>query len=145
MAWSRRPVIPARSTPGPDKASVLERKVEFLEGLVNGRDLAARAWSELEAAAPERLWPTEVVWKAGEVKIVGSALSYDLLADFISRLEEEPTFDGCGSPVVGSEEGPVREYYEFTVAARAVDDGGAAPPLMSGPVEARLAELEKAL
>jgi hypothetical protein len=133
------------SIPGPDKASVLERKVEFLEELVNRRDLAASTWSELAAAAPDRLWPTEVVWKEGEVKITGSALSYDLLADFISRLEESPHLTDVDLRSSVQKKGRTGDYYEFTVAARSVGAGEAPPSRGSAPSEARLVELELAL
>ena len=133
------------SAPEPDKDSVLERRVEFLEDLAGRRDLAAKAWNEIAAAAPDRLWPTEVVYKDGEVLITGSALSYELLADFISRLEEGPLLSEVDLRTSAQKTGKTGEYYEFTVAARAVGDGDAPPSRGSAPSEARLAELELAL
>jgi len=133
------------SAPGPDKASDLERKAEFLEDLAGWRNLAARAWSEINAAAPDRLWPTEAVYKDGEVKITGSALSYELLADFISRLEESSHLTDVDLRSSVQKKGRAGDHYEFTVAARAVGDGDAPPSRGSAPSEARLAELELAL
>ena len=133
------------SDPGPDKNDVLERKVEFLEGLADRGDLAARAWSEITAAAPDRLWPTEVIYKDGEIKVTGSALSYNLLADFISRLEESPVLSEVDLRTSVQKTGKTGDYYEFTVAARAGDGGGAPPSSVSFALEARLAELEKML
>ena len=133
------------SSSAPHKSSVLERKAEFLEELVSRRGPAARTWSELEAAAPERLWPTEVVWKDGEVKITGSALSYELLADFISRLEEGSRLTDVDLRSSVQKKGRAGDYYEFTVTARAAGDGEARPSRGSAPTEARLAELELAL
>jgi hypothetical protein len=113
------------STPGPDKDSVLEREAEFLESLTGRRDLAARAWSEIAAAAPDRLWPTDVVYKDGEVKITGSALSYELLADFISRLEGSPLLSEVNLRTSVQKTGKTGDYYEFTVAARVEAGEGA--------------------
>jgi len=113
------------SAPGPDKSSVLERKIEFLESLAGRRDLAARAWNEIVAAAPDRLWPTEVVYKDGEVEVKGSALSYDRLADFISRLEESPLLSEVDLRTSVQKTGRTGDYYEFTIAARAGAGEGA--------------------
>ena len=133
------------SAPVPDKSSALERKVEFLEDLAARRDLAARAWSEIAAAAPDRLWPTEVVYQDGAVEVKGSALSYDRLADFISRLENSPRLTDVDLRTSVQKTGKTGDYYEFTVAARAVGDGDAPPSRGSAPSEARLVELESAL
>lgn len=111
--------------PGPDKASVLERKAEFLEGLAGRRDLAARAWNGIAAAAPDRLWPTEVVYKDGEVEVKGSALSYDSLADFISLLEGSPSLNEVDLRTSVQKTGKTGDYYEFTVAARVGAEEGA--------------------
>jgi len=108
------------SASAPDKASDLERKVEFLEGLAARRDLAARAWSEIAAAAPDRLWLTEVVYKDGEVEVKGSALSYDKLADFISLLEGSSLLSDVDLRTSVQKTGKTSDYYEFTVAARVV-------------------------
>jgi hypothetical protein len=133
------------SSSAPDKTSAVERKAEFLQELVNRRGLAAKVWSELAAAAPDRLWPTEVVWKDGEVKITGSALSYDLLADFISRLEESSHLTDVDLRSSAQKKGRAGDHYEFTVAARSAGDGEAPPSRGSAPSQARLVELELAL
>lgn len=116
---------PGPSDPGPDKDAVLKRRAEFLEGLSGRRDLPARAWNEIVAAAPDRLWPTEVVYKDGEVEVKGSALSYDRLADFISRLEESPLLSEVDLRTSVQKTGRTGDYYEFTVAARVEDGEGA--------------------
>ena len=133
------------SAPGPDKTSLLERKAGFLEDLAGQRDLAAKAWNEIAAAAPDRLWPTEVVYKDGEVEVKGSALSYERLADFISRLEESSHLTDVDLRSSAQKKGRAGDHYEFTVAARAVGEGDAPPSRGSAPSEARLAELEKIL
>lgn len=116
---------PGPSDPGPDKDSGLKRRAEFLGDLAGRRDLAARAWNEIAAAALDRLWPTEVVYKDGEVEVKGSALSYDRLADFISLLEESPVLSEVDLRTSVQKTGKTGDYYEFTVAAR-VEAGGEA-------------------
>ena len=116
---------PGPSDPGPDKDSVLKRRAEFLGDLAGRRDLAARAWNEIAAAAPDRLWPTEVVYKDGKVEVKGSALSYDRLADFISRLEGSPLLSEVDLRTSVQKTGKTGDYYEFTVAARVMAGEGA--------------------
>jgi hypothetical protein len=136
---------PGPSDPGSDKDDVLERKIEFLEGLAGRRDLAARVWSEIAKAVPDRLWPTEVVYKDGEVEVKGSALSYDRLADFISRLEESPGLSKVDLRTSVQKTGRTGDYYEFTIAARVGVGGEAGPSGASAVTEARLAELKEIL
>lgn len=115
------------SSPGPDKTAALERKAAFLEGLAVGRDDAARAWDAIAGALPDRLWPTEVVYDGGEVKVAGRALSNDLLADFISRLEASPHLAGVDLRSSVQKRGRTGDYHEFTVAARPDSAGERAP------------------
>ena len=133
------------SAPGPEKTSLLDRKIEFFEGLAARRDLAARAWSEIAAAAPDRLWLTELFYKDGEVEVKGNALSYDRLADFISRLEESPVLSEVDLRTSVQKTGRTGDYYEFTVATSVGAGGEAGPSGTSAATEARLAELEKVL
>lgn len=111
------------SSSGPDKTSALERKAEFLEGLAARRDEAARAWNAIVAALPDRLWPTEVAYDGGEVRIAGQALSNDLLADFVSRLEESPHLTGVDLHSSVQRKDRAGDHYGFAVAARAAGVG----------------------
>ena len=143
--WFSRPVIPARPTPVPTRPLSSSAEPSSSKASLDRRDLAARAWSEIGAAAPDRLWPTEVVYKDGEVEVKGSALSYDRLADFILRLEESSRLTDVDLKTSVQKTGKTGDYYEFTVAARAFGDGDNPPSRGSAPSEARLAELELAL
>ena len=111
------------SSPGPDKTAVLERKAAFLEGLTARRDEAARAWDAVAGALPDRLWPTEVAYDSGEVKVAGRALSNGLLADFVSRLEESPHLAGVDLRSSVQKKGRAGDYFEFAVAVRAAGVG----------------------
>ena len=116
------------SSSGPDKASAEERKAAFLGSLAVGRDEAARSWGAIVAALPDGLWPTEVTYDGGEVKITGQALSNNLLSDFISRLEAGARLTGVELRSSVQKKGRTGDYHEFTVAARVADGGRAASP-----------------
>lgn len=115
------------SSPGPDKTAVLERKAVFYEDLAARRDEAARAWDAIAGALPDRLWPTEIVYDGGEARVAGRALSNDLLADFISRLEKSPHLTGVDLRSSVQKKGRTGDYHEFTIAARADNAGERAP------------------
>ena len=116
------------SSSGPDQASAEERKADFLEDLANRRGDAARTWGAVVAALPDGLWPTEVTYDGGEVKITGQALSNNLLSDFISRLEAGARLTGVELRSSVQKKGRTGDYHEFTVAARVADGGRAASP-----------------
>jgi Tfp pilus assembly protein PilO len=96
----------------------LERKIEFIEGLLAQRQTAAQMMNDLSAALPDRVWLTEVNFDSGAVRIKGSAPSNSLLADYVSRLQgssilTEVTIESSAQKRVGS-----REYEEFALQAR---------------------------
>jgi hypothetical protein len=118
---------PGPSSSGPDKTSTLERKAVFYEDLAARRDEAARAWGAIAEALPDRLWPTEVAYDGGEVRVAGRALSNDLLADFISRLEASPHLAGVDLRSSVRKSGRTGDFHEFTIAARSDNAGATAP------------------
>lgn len=119
---------PGPSSSGPDKASALERKAEFLGSLAVRRDEAARAWGAIVAALPDGLWPTQVTYDGGEVAVAGQALSNNLLADYIARLEEGARLTGVELRSSVQKKSRTGDYHEFTVTARVADAGEAASP-----------------
>lgn len=115
-------------SPGRDKTSAEERKAGFLGSLAVRRDEAARAWGAIVAALPDGLWPTQVTYDGGEVAVAGQALSNNLLADFMSRLEEGARLTGVELRSSVQKKSRTGDYHEFTVTARVADAGEAASP-----------------
>ena len=138
------------SSSGPDRtsdqgqASALEDKLDFLQDLLEQRHAAIRAWDGLMTALPDRVLLTEVVYDPEGVQVKGNAPSNNLLADYISRLEQSPGLTGVMLRSSVQKRDGRGDYQEFALQASAGDAGGEAP-VSSGPPAARLAELEKLL
>jgi len=141
-ACNSGPSSSGSSASGEDEASNLERKADFLSGLLGRRHTAAQALDELMSALPDRVWLTEVVYAAG-VQIKGNAPTNNLLSDYLSRLEGSPSL--ADMILRGSALRTVRgrEWVEFFLQAAVRDPGGAPAPAGAAP-SARLEELEKA-
>src|SRR5512137_530214 len=81
---------PSSSGPSPaeKEAAALERKAEYIGGLVARRPLAGEAFNALVSALPDRVWLAEIVYDPKGVQAKGRAPSNSVLADYISRLAE---------------------------------------------------------
>ncbi|MGA2532806.1 MAG: type 4a pilus biogenesis protein PilO [Candidatus Aminicenantales bacterium] len=141
------------SAPGADKATALERKVNFINGLLGQRPLAARIVNELVAALPARVWLTEVVYDSEGIRIKGRSPSNDLIADYVSSLERSSSLTEVNLLSSVQKRARNYEYQEFALRALVKDGSGEKPSKSgheSGPdaVDAltrRLGELEKAI
>jgi Pilus assembly protein, PilO/Fimbrial assembly protein (PilN) len=72
------------------EAAKLQRKAEHIGGLVARRPLAAEAFDTLTAALPDRVRLTEIVYDPKGIQAKGNAPSNTVLADYMSRLAENP-------------------------------------------------------
>lgn len=129
-----------------DDAAALERKAGHLERLLARRADAANALEALASALPGRTWLLEVAYDSGKIKVRGRAATNNLLADYITRLGENPSFTGMtlGGSVMKNVRG--RESQEFALEIALVDPAGEG--VSSGPgadPAARLRELEAKL
>jgi len=124
------------------EAATLERKAEFLGGLLGRRHAASQALDALAASLPDRAWLTEVVFDPKGIQVRGNAPSNYALSDYISRLGESPSL--ADTILRGSSAKTVRgrESVEFLLQT-SVRFQAAAPAGASAA--ARLEELEKAL
>ena len=137
---------PPSSGPSPaeKEAAALERKAEYLGGLVARRPLAAEAFDALTAALPDRVWLTEIVYDPKGIQAKGNAPSNTVLADYMSRLAESASLAdvmlrGSSLRTVGG-----RERVEFLLQAAVRDLGSVSAPA-DVPLAVRLKELERAL
>jgi type IV pilus assembly protein PilO len=140
---------PSSSTPsgsastGKDEAATLERKAEYIEGLLARRGVAAAILDDLISALPDRAWLTEVACDLGKVRVKGNAPSNNLVADYISRLEGSPSLTNVALRSSAMKIVKGRESQEFGIEAAAREVKS--PSGSSDPLAARLEELEKAL
>lgn len=127
-----------------EQALAIERKAEFIEGLLAGRHTAARLMDDLRAALPDRVRLTEGVYGSGEVRIKGNAPSNNLLADYIARLGGSAVLTEATLQSSVQISGRGGERQEFALHALVRDPGGDEPETHGSPA-ARLEELEKLL
>ena len=143
-ACTSGPSSSASSSSEQDDAAVLERKIEYIEGLLARRSEAGAVLDDLMSALPERAWLTEVTYDSGKVQIKGRAPSNNLLADYVSRLDGSPSLMNLILRSSAMKIVRGRESQEFAIEALARDAGRAPASAATSPA-ARLEELEKAL
>ena len=133
------------SSAGEDGAALIERQVEYLEGLLALRGQAGHALGALNSALPDRVWLTEVAYDdSGRIQAKGMAATNNLLADYVMRLGENPSFTNMalGGSVMKTVRG--REAQEFTFEIALLEPPAQAAPAGVPPTD-RLKELEKTL
>jgi hypothetical protein len=132
------------STSAATEAAVTEGKIEHIEGLLARRGQAGHALEALTAALPERVWLTEITYDSGKVRAKGRAATNNLLADYITRLGESPSFTNMtlGGSVMRTVQG--RETQEFTFDIALLNAGIEEAPEGTAPAE-RLRALEAML
>ena len=70
----------------------LENKLAILERLRKGRTGPVKMLDALATLMPERVWLKEVDEKGGTLKLKGSAVTNEDLADFMRALKQDPFF-----------------------------------------------------
>jgi Tfp pilus assembly protein PilN len=126
------------------EAAALERKAEFIEGLLVRRSAAADVLDSLMSALPDRVRLTEALYSPERVEARGTAPTNYALSDYLSRLAGIRSLSGAN--LRGSSQRTARggEWVEFLIDAN--PSASAAEPAGAGVAPAaRLAELEKAL
>ncbi|HYA49449.1 MAG TPA: PilN domain-containing protein, partial [Burkholderiales bacterium] len=70
--------------------AALERKINLINDLRSQQDLAARIMDQLSRNLPDWVWLTDVTYDAKGLVIKGRALSNNLIADYMTSLENGP-------------------------------------------------------
>ncbi len=127
------------------EAALVERKAEFIEGLLVRRAAAADVLDGLMSALPDRVRLTEVFYSPERVEIRGTAPTNYALSDYLSRLAGTRVLAGANLRGSSQRTSRGREWVEFLI-----DTGVSAPAIEPAapagvPPAARLEELEKAL
>ncbi len=109
------------------KASLMQ-KIGLINQLKSQQDLAVRIMDDLSRSLPDWVWLNEVNYDAKNIQIRGNALSNNLVADFISNLENSPYFESVN--LISSTQKTARndQYLEFSITATVVNPKMPAPP-----------------
>lgn len=72
------------------KKEIFEKKINLITSLKAQQPIAVILLNEISKCLPEWVWLTEVSYENRVLQIRGSALSNNLIADFIRNLEDSP-------------------------------------------------------
>lgn len=75
-----------------EKKAEVERKLEVIRGLERSRSGPVRILDELATKTPERVWLTQLRAEGGRVELEGMGLENEVIARFLTRLEESDYF-----------------------------------------------------
>jgi Tfp pilus assembly protein PilN len=105
-----------------------DKKIALINLLKSQRDLAVRIMDELSRLLPEWVWLNDVTFGTKSVQIRGNALSNNLVADYISSLENSPYFEGVNLISSTQRTQGNDQYLEFSLTAGIVN-----PKQMTAP------------
>jgi len=95
----------------------LERKINLINDLRSQQDSAVRIMDQLSRSLPEWVWLTEISYDNKALQIKGKALSNNLIADYMTSLENSPVFSNV-SLISSTQKNTQRnEYLEFSLSA----------------------------
>jgi type IV pilus assembly protein PilN len=109
------------------KAS-LERKINLINDLRSQQDLAVRIMDTLSKGLPDWVWLTEVTYDNKGLQIKGKALSNNLIADYMTSLENSPVLMNVSLNSSTQRRASRTEYLEFSISAAIEKKPEAAPP-----------------
>jgi type IV pilus assembly protein PilN len=109
------------------KAS-LERKINLINDLRSQQDLAARIMDQLSRSLPDWVWLTGVTYDNKGLQINGKALSNNLIADYITSLENSSVFTNVSLINSTQRKAERNEYLEFSLSATLKKKPEAVPP-----------------
>jgi len=98
-----------------------DKKIALINLLKSQRDLAVRIMDELSRVLPEWVWLNDVTYGTKSVQIRGNALSNNLIADYISSIENSPYFEGVNLISSTQRTQGNDQYLEFSLTAGVVN------------------------
>jgi type IV pilus assembly protein PilN len=98
----------------------IEKKLEVIERLDASRSGPVRVFDELATHAPPRLWLTKLVAKGGQLRIEGMSLDNELVALFLTALNESEYFDNVELRETTAKEMSGYKLNEFALSATLV-------------------------
>ncbi len=108
----------------------IEQKLEVIERLFASRAGPVHMMDELATHAPDRLWITEVKTQASKITIKGMSLDNELVAVFLTALNQSPYFSNVELLSTEAKEKEGLKLNAFEVSALA-----ASPKPKKAPVE----------
>jgi Tfp pilus assembly protein PilN len=120
--------VSAKLTELQKQKEAYDKKIALINLLKSQRDLAVRIMDQLSRVLPEWVWLNDVTFETKSVQIRGNALSNNLIADYISSLENSPYFEGVNLISSTQRTQGNDQYLEFSLTASIVN-----PKQMTAP------------
>ena len=120
--------VSAKLTELQKQKEAYDKKIALINLLKSQRDLAVRIMDQLSRVLPEWVWLNDVTFETKSVQIRGNALSNNLIADYISSLENSPYFEGVNLISSTQRTQGNDQYLEFSLTASVVN-----PKQMTAP------------
>jgi type IV pilus assembly protein PilN len=98
----------------------IEKKLEVIERLDASRSGPVHVFDELATHAPARLWITKISAHAGQISVAGMSLDNELVALFLTALNESPYFDEVELRETKAKEMSGFKLNEFKLSAKLV-------------------------
>jgi type IV pilus assembly protein PilN len=98
----------------------IEKKLEVIERLDASRSGPVRVFDELATHAPSRLWLTKLEAHGGQLRIEGMSLDNELVALFLTALNESAYFDNVELRETKAKEVGGYKLNEFALSASLV-------------------------
>jgi len=95
----------------------LRDKLKVIAQLEERSGGPVRVLADLSAAAPERVWLTELTETGGAVKLTGFGVDEQTIAEFLRRLAESPVFQGVDLLETSQDEKSGTKHKKFVVTA----------------------------
>ena len=96
-------------------------KITLIQDLQSKQDAAVIILNELSQNLPQWVWLTETKYKSREINLTGKALENNLIADFISNLENSDYIDSVELVSSSQKRDSGNTYFEFKLKARYMD------------------------
>jgi len=98
-----------------NQKQILTRKINLITRLKSRQGVGVIIMDELSRNLPDWVWLTEVNFKNFNIRIEGKSLSNNLIADYISNLEESQYFTNVGLISSTLRETRNNKYLEFSL------------------------------
>lgn len=115
------------------KKKEVQDKLDVIQGLERSRSGPVHMMDELAVHTPDRLWLTKLDAKAGKITLEGKSLDNEIVALFLTKLNDSPYFDKVelGATELETKEG--LKLNKFQVVAMADDPNKPKPDPAQAP------------
>ncbi|CAG0988746.1 hypothetical protein MYXO_02274 [Myxococcaceae bacterium] len=118
------------------KATEIEKKLEVIRRLDLSRTGPVRLLDEIATRAPQKLWLSDLVVEGNKVELEGMSLDTELIAEFLTRLNDSPYLDNVELESTELAEADGLKLNRFIVTAELTNPELAEPERAPAPAAA---------